>query len=459
MLTLRKSKLTIEQILLWADQHYKLTGQWPKQTSGTIKGAPAESWSMIESSLRGGCRDLPGCSSLTKLLYAARGVPSSHYGPRLSVASILTWARAHHQRTGKWPTNTAGVIVGVPGESWQRIDRALRNGLRGLRGGGSLCVVLAASRRSTGQHVTRLLTVQQILRWANEHHRRTARWPSSQSGTVQKAPSEKWAAIERALREGYRGLTGGSSLFKLRTQYRSGLARCKSILTVESGLARRKSTLTVEQILAWADKHHARNKRWPIRHSGNLRNVPNMNWRKIDAALRLGLRGLPGESSLSRLLDQHRGVRNDKGAPALIVRDILTWADAHHRRTGAWPKIKSGAVREVPAENWRAINSALYQGSRGLSGGSSLARLLADRRGARNPSDLPKLTVEQILSWADRHFERTGRWPTYESGRVVCDSREAWRGIDGALRRGSRQLCGQSSLARILDEHRHNLAY
>ena len=221
----------------------------------------------------------------------------------------------------------------------------------------------------------------------------------------------------------------------------------------------RKSKLTIKQILAWADKYHARNKRWPIRHSGNLPNVPDLNWRKIDAALRLGLRGLSGESSLSRVLDQHRGVRNKRGAPALTVRNILAWADAHHRRTGAWPNINSGAVREVPVENWRAINNALYRGTRGLSGGSSLAKLLADRRGARNPKDLPKLTVEQILGWANRHFERTGRWPTYKSGRVVGASGESWSGINGTLVRGSRQLGSQSSLARILNEHRRTLAH
>ena len=223
-------------------------------------------------------------------------------------------------------------------------------------------------------------------------------------------------------------------------------------------MAFRKSKLTIKQILAWADKYHARNKRWPIRHSGNLPNVPNMNWRKIDAALRLGLRGLPGESSLSRLLDQYRGVRNNKGAPALTVRDILAWADAHHRRTGGWPKISSGPVREMPVEKWSTINGALGQGTRGLSGGSSLPKLLADRRGVRNPRNLPKLTAEQILSWADRHFERTGRWPTYKSGRVVGASGESWSGINGTLVRGSRQLGSQSSLARLLKEHRRKLA-
>jgi len=439
----RNSKLTVEQILGWADHHYKHTGCWPTAHSGPVRAARDVSWSGIESSLRQGCRGLPGDSSLAKLLYVERGAISQAFQQELTVARIRAWARAHHHRTGKWPAANAGPIAGEAGENWQKMDSALRYGRRGLPGGNSLSKVLSASGRSSGRHVARPLTVQQVLRWADDHRRRTGRQPTSQSGTVHKAPSESWAALDGALRAGLRGFASGSSLAKLLARRRAAAAG-------------HKQRLTVKRILAWADKYHARNARWPIQHSGVLPNVPDMNWRKIDAALRLGLRGLPGGSSLSRTLNQHRGVRNRKAA--LTLGNILAWADAHHRRTGAWPKTKSGPVREAPLENWSAINSALGQGTRGLSGGSSLAKLLADRRGARNPKDLPKLTVKQILSWANRHFERTGRWPTYKSGRVVGASGESWSGINNTLGRGSRQLHGQFSLARLLKKHRRDFA-
>ena len=82
-------------------------------------------------------------------------------------------------------------------------------------------------------------------------------------------------------------------------------------------------------------------------------------------ALRKGLRGLPGGSSLSRLLAEHRGVRNKAEFPPLNAKRILAWADAHHSRTGGWPNAGSGPISEAPGETWNAVESALNQGLRG----------------------------------------------------------------------------------------------
>src|SRR5262245_56226158 len=102
----------------------------------------------------------------------------------------------------------------------------------------------------------------------------------------------------------------------------------------------------------------------------------------------------------------------------LDVEQVLAWADAHRARTGAWPTPTSGPVREAPAETWNAIDQALRSGLRGLPGGWSLARLLAERRGKPlRPHGAP-LTVERILAWADTYHARTGEWPTFRSGRV-----------------------------------------
>ena len=60
-----------------------------------------------------------------------------------------------------------------------------------------------------------LLTETQIRRWAEEHCRRTGQWPRQRSGQVEEAPGETWGLLDNALRNGYRGLPGGSSLAKL----------------------------------------------------------------------------------------------------------------------------------------------------------------------------------------------------------------------------------------------------
>ncbi len=53
------------------------------------------------------------------------------------------------------------------------------------------------------------------MEWAKAHYASTGRWPSTQDGTVSQSPEETWSAIAQAIRHGYRGLPGGSSLAKL----------------------------------------------------------------------------------------------------------------------------------------------------------------------------------------------------------------------------------------------------
>src|SRR5438309_496859 len=126
-------------------------------------------------------------------------------------------------------------------------------------------------------------------------------------------------------------------------------------------------------------------------------------------ALRKGRRGLDAGSSLPRLLAKDRNVRNEK--PALSRLQMLEWADAHYRRTGAWPRHNSGVIVDAPGETWGGINTALNRGRRGLQGRSSLARLLAEQRGKRYHLELPPLSCAQILEWADAFHDRTGKWP------------------------------------------------
>jgi hypothetical protein len=64
------------------------------------------------------------------------------------VEQILAWADAHHGRAGRWPHCYSGLVLEAPGESWDRINGALREGHRGLPGGDSLARLLA--RRGRG---------------------------------------------------------------------------------------------------------------------------------------------------------------------------------------------------------------------------------------------------------------------------------------------------------------------
>ncbi len=163
-----------------------------------------------------------------------------------------------------------------------------------------------------------------------------------------------------------------------------------------------------------------------------------------------GIRGLPGSSSLPKLLAEHHGVRNIGNVPLLTIQQILGWADEHYKRTGKWPNHKSGPVKAAKGEIWAVIDGSLQKGRRGLLGGSSLTRLLSEHRGVRNPKEPPMLTIKQILKWADEHKKWTGEWPTRKSGPVISAYGEPWSAIEAALRNGTRGLPGGSSIAKLL---------
>ncbi len=136
-------RLTVEEILRWADAHFESTGIWPKDTSGPVAGAPGETWMAIDVALRVGARGLPKGLSLARLLAARRGVRNRLAAPPLSEEQSLAWADAHRRRTGRWPTPKSGAIPDSGGETWCAVDGALRQGRRGLVGRRTLSQFLA----------------------------------------------------------------------------------------------------------------------------------------------------------------------------------------------------------------------------------------------------------------------------------------------------------------------------
>jgi hypothetical protein len=434
--------LTADLVLAWADVHHARTGDWPTQYSGPVADAPGETWSGVDCALLEGCRTLPGGSSLAQLLAVRRGVRNHLALPPLTPAVTLGWADAHHARTGAWPRQDSGPIPEAPGESWAAVSQALLVGVRGLPGGSSLARLLAAERGVRNPADVPRLWRWEILVWADNHFDRTGRWPTAESGPIPEAPGERWSAVDSALWAGTRGLPGGDSLTRL-------LARRRGRRNA-AGLP----PLRVDVILGWVDAHHARMGDWPGKESGPVADAPGESWSAVDHALRDGRRGLPGGSSLARLLDAERGVRNTAAVPRLSAEQILAWADAHHVRTGRWPTAGSGRVAGVPGEAWSAVDAALETGARGQPGGTSLARLLAAERGVRNHMALPPFTVELILAWADAHHARTGDWPSGKGGAIADAPGETWRAVEGALIGGLRGLPGGDTLARLLARRR-----
>ena len=83
------------------------------------------------------------------------------------IVSNDTRPHAHHAAHGTWPTGTGGPVDGVPGEKWTGIQQALALGQRGLPGGTTLSQLLAEHGRIPARMPRPMLTVDQILAWAD----------------------------------------------------------------------------------------------------------------------------------------------------------------------------------------------------------------------------------------------------------------------------------------------------
>jgi hypothetical protein len=139
----------------------------------------------------------------------------------------------------------------------------------------------------------------------------------------------------------------------------------------------------------------------------------------------------------------------------LVITQILAWADEHHARTGSWPRSSSGRIQGGHGETWQKVDDALRNRARGLPGGSSLSRVLAEQRGAVPYARISRRWDEQlILTYADAYHARTGRWPRNTSGMIPDTGGIKWSQLDRALELGTDGLPGRSSLARLLAKQR-----
>ncbi len=164
----------------------------------------------------------------------------------------------------------------------------------------------------------------------------------------------------------------------------------------------KKPDITVEQILEAAVQFHTRTDEWPGRDTKE-RNpdgaLKDTTWLSIDAALRVGNRGLPGGSSLADELEKAGHKKNQSKQPVITVGQILEAAVQFHARTGEWPSqhtkepVRDGALKDM---SWKAINSALYQGNRGLPGGSSLPDALKPFKKAAKEGRLEEFVRERL---------------------------------------------------------------
>jgi hypothetical protein len=210
--------------------------------------------------------------------------------------------------------------------------------------------------------------------------------------------------------------------------------------------------LTEKSILEDAAKFHIIHGEYP--KDADPRPVPDKSdetWIAYSIALRKGLRGLPGGTSLPRLLDTHGLVRNHLSAMVLTPELIVGWMRVFQRTHGVLPSENTiEPVPGQPLESWPAIASALRSCNRGLPPGLSLAKLKEKHFSWRNAKNTPPLTVDQVVAWMRVFMSKHGRLPKQgEKLGVSGQPGESWRNIQAALCQGGRGLPGGSSLVKL----------
>lgn len=285
---------------------------------------------------------------------------------QLNIRQIQEWGRYHRLLHGQWPRRDSGALYGQPGVYWSLVDRCLRHGGCGLRGGTTLSLLMRKTSDGELHHGPhkRSLTVRQVLEWADQFHMRTGKWPTTASGRVAEAPDIKWSTVHQRLKRGDVEPARKTTLVRLLREQRGVWD------------SRQRARLTYPLILKWADAHYAHTGRWPVTLSGPVHGQPGEIWATIDMAMRNGRRGLSGTMSLSQLLQRERHELYHPTHPRISVQRVLECADLHHMRTGRWPSRKAGNVPHLPGVTWSQIDIWVARGKNGLPGGSSLSQLL-----------------------------------------------------------------------------------
>lgn len=287
---------------------------------------------------------------------------------------------------GEFPGRNSGNLaeLGLPGETWSALDSALigrkqEDGtikrVRGLAGGSSL-QKLAVNK---GWRLADPLTEDIIVRLMARYYRIHKKFPGEDSGSLAELglPGENWSALNIALRQGCRGLTGGSSSRQLAIKKGWRLADPLSEEIIDDLMWR------------YYEIHHGE---FPSQYSGSLAELglPGETWMGFTRALAgnrqpdetmKGQRGLSGGSSLRQIAIKKGWCLADPLSEEIIANLMWRYYEIH----GKFSSQNSGSLAELglPGETWVALNHALRgikqkDGSikclRGLMGGSSLSQ-------------------------------------------------------------------------------------
>lgn len=239
-------------------------------------------------------------------------------------------------------------------------------------------------------------------------------------------PGLTWERIDSRLRDGHRGLPGGTSLSKW--------------LDEAYPAERYQAPITSASMLAWVTAHLAANGGdFPHVASGQIPGV-NRTWMNLNDALRKRQLAFTRCSSLSAWLDEQFPLDRKKPAARLTANMILELVDGYRaEHDGAFPYRESGKVAGLNM-TWTQLDNALRQG------GKSLAKWLVKRY-----PDFVEVPEQRLRAWVDEYARESERaLPTSASGEIPGTG-WTWTQVDRAFRSGAWRWSTDNSLSAWLD--------
>ena len=301
-----------------------------------------------------------------------------------------------------------------------------------------------------------LLSEEQIREAAREYYARRGRLPTRHSREkLSTYPATSWSAVYNAGSVGSRGLTKGRTLSKILAPLRE-----------------KKQLLSESSIIEAAREYYASFGKLPTASSRErLSTYPDTNWGSVNSAGWVGSRGLTSGRTLSKILAPLRkelGInpkRRTSGPYKQLLSEssIIEAAREYYSRRGKLPTASSREkLSTYPATNWAAVNSAGWVGSRGLTKGRTLSKILAPLRYELEPPGSPKLSPLSeisIIEAAREYYSRRGKLPTASSREKLSTYPATnWGAVNSAGWVGSRGLAKGRTLSKILAPLRDELA-
>ena len=153
--------------------------------------------------------------------YNLRPIADSSWGNRKTIIKdidVVNWVKKYKDKYGKFPHHASGKVEFADEDiTWSALEACLINGWRGLPKNTSLSKLIAEQFNVINRSNTKKYSNNIIRKWIERHYKEYGYYPTKRSGVIEWASEYgynlvTWDAIDRALRVGVKGLSGGSSL-------------------------------------------------------------------------------------------------------------------------------------------------------------------------------------------------------------------------------------------------------